>query len=92
MPWTKSKIISIHDNSNDKSNNEKKVITGTFAKLAYKKICLDNFEQYRKYHYCPFKGCKSKSLQKLSNHFVGVHKIVNAAEREKVLKEAKKMF
>ena len=53
-------------------------------------VRLDNFEWYRKYHYCLIKGCKPKSLEKLSNHFVSVHKIVDAAERETLLKEAKK--
>ena len=54
-------------------------------------LYLDNFERYRKYHHCPIKGCKSKSLKKLSNHLVSVHKIVDPAERQKVLREAKKL-
>ena len=52
------------------------------AKSSYLIVRLDNFEWYRKYHYCPIKGCKPKSLEKLSNHFVSIHKIVDAAERD----------
>ena len=38
MPWEKSEIID--DKSNDESNEEKDVITGTLAKSAYKKYII----------------------------------------------------